>query len=51
MVFRGEHMEFEKLKDRLETLEKKNRNLRVGLLVHDLMTIVLSIAVAYLFLG
>ncbi|MEY8459219.1 hypothetical protein [Lactococcus ileimucosae] len=44
-------MEIERLKSRVEKLEKKNRNLSVGLLVHDFITIALSIAVAYLFLG
>ncbi len=43
-------MEIEKLKARIEKLEKKQRNLTVGLFVQDVVLIVLSVAVSYLFL-
>ncbi|MDT2741426.1 hypothetical protein [Lactococcus garvieae] len=43
-------METEKLKARIEKLEKKHRNMTIGLFVHDVILIALSVAVSYLFL-
>ncbi|BAK58418.1 hypothetical protein [Lactococcus garvieae] len=44
-------METEKLKARIEKLEKKHRNMTIGLFVHDIILIALSVAVSYLFLS
>lgn len=44
-------METEKLKARIEELEKKHRNMTIGLFVHDVILIALSVAVSYLFLS
>ncbi|MFK4934813.1 hypothetical protein [Lactococcus garvieae] len=44
-------METEKLKSRIEKLEKKHRNMTIGLFVHDVILIALSVAVSYLFLS
>jgi hypothetical protein len=44
-------METEKLKARIEKLEKKHRNMTIGLFVHDVFLIALSVAVSYLFLS
>lgn len=44
-------METEKSKARIEKLEKKHRNMTIGLFVHDVILIALSVAVSYLFLS
>ena len=44
-------METEKLKARIEKLEKKHRNMTIGLFIHDVILIALSVAVSYLFLS
>ncbi|MFK4896484.1 hypothetical protein ACI1TH_06120 [Lactococcus petauri] len=44
-------METEKLKDRVEKLESKHRKMIIGLFVHDIVLIALSVAVRYLFFG
>ncbi|WP_255538735.1 hypothetical protein [Lactococcus sp. LG606] len=44
-------METEKLKDRVEKLESKHRKMTIGLFVHDIFLIALSVAVSYLFFG
>lgn len=44
-------METENLKARIEKLEKKYRNMTIGLFVHDVILIALSVAVSYLFLS
>ena len=44
-------METEILKARIEKLEKKHRNMTIGLFVHDIILIALSVAVSYLFLS
>ncbi|MEG9205133.1 hypothetical protein [Lactococcus garvieae] len=44
-------METENLKARIEKLEKKHRNMTIGLFVHDVILIALSVAVSYLFLS
>lgn len=46
-----EAMETEKLKARIEKLEKKHKNMTIGLFVHDVILIALSVAVSYLFLS
>ena len=44
-------METEKLKARIEKLENKHRHMTIGLFVHDVILIALSVAVSYLFLS
>ena len=44
-------METENLKARIEKLEKKNRNMTIGLFGQDVMLIALSVVVSYLFLS
>ncbi|WP_283247474.1 hypothetical protein [Lactococcus petauri] len=44
-------METEKLKDRVEKLESKHKKMTIGLFVHDIILIALSVAVSYLFFG
>ena len=44
-------MEKEKLKARIEKLEKKHKNMTIGFFVHDVILIALSVAVSYLFLS
>lgn len=43
-------METEKLKDRVEKLESKHKKMTIGLFVHDIILIALSVAVSYFFL-
>ncbi|WP_285141468.1 hypothetical protein [Lactococcus petauri] len=42
-------METEKLKDRVEKLESKHKKMTIGLFVHDIILIALSVAVSYFF--
>lgn len=42
-------METEKLKDRVEKLESKHKKMTIGLFVHDIVLIALSVAVSYFF--